>query len=240
MARTVNAYWWTGRPNFGDLLTPLLLERFAHVPVNWAPADEADAVVIGSVLEHMPKGYTGVIAGTGKMFEETPLDLSAANVLALRGPLSAKGIKGNYALGDCALLANELVVVDKTYHLGIVPHWSDKKLEHRPEFQKYQPRIIRPTGDPLEVLREIGRCRKIVTSSLHGAIVADSFGIPRRIELADGLVKEGGAFKFRDHQEALHMKFNPGVTQWAPRFRVQDLQQSLFDVLEEVGALYAD
>jgi hypothetical protein len=235
-----SAYWWTGKPNFGDALNPLLLDWFGDVRPRRVPAADADVIVCGSVLEHLPAGWQGIVAGAGKMYEQTDLDsrLAAATVLALRGPLSAKGVPGDYALGDPGLLACELVAVDdvdKVYNLGIVPHWSDTTLEHRHEFKGFSPRIIRPDGDPLEVVAEIGRCRKVVSSSLHGLIVADAFGIPRRTEVAVRLEKEGGMFKFRDHCAAVGVPFEVGVTQLAPRWIVERRQHEIYDVLASVG-----
>lgn len=233
------AYWWTGKPNFGDALNPLLLDWFSDIRARRVPAAKADVIVCGSVLEHLPdQGWRGIVAGAGKMYEETDLSdrLAAAIVLALRGPLSAKGLAGDFALGDPGLLACEMVQVDKEYNLGIVPHWSDTVLERRHEFKGFNPRIIRPTGDPREVVREIGRCRKIVSSSLHGIILADAFGIPRRTEMAKLFeTKEGGMFKFRDHNAAVGVPFEIGVTQLAPRYKVEQCQHEIYDVMTSVG-----
>jgi pyruvyltransferase len=240
MRRKSTAYYWRGKSNFGDLLNPLLVSWFSDVEVVWAPAATADVIVCGSVIEHLPpEGYRGILAGVGKMYEESDaaVRLRKATVLALRGPLTAKGVPGDYALGDPGLLANELVGhPDKQYNLGIVPHWSDHVLEHRHEFKGFEPRIIYPTGDPLDVLSEIGRCRKIVSSSLHGIIVADAFGIPRRTEVAPIFqTREGGMFKFRDHNEAVGVPFEVGVTQVAPRYMTEMRQQELYDVMTSVG-----
>jgi pyruvyltransferase len=230
------AYWWKGHPNFGDMLTFLLMERFADTTVEWAPAQEANIFAVGSILEAIPSGWRGIVAGSGRLFEQSTLHLEDAIILGLRGPLSAKGVKGDYAIGDPGLLADELVTVDKEYNLGLVPHWSDTVLET--QFGQYNPRIIRPEGDPLEVIREIGRCRKIVSSSLHGLIVADAFGIPRRIELVGAkFIKEGGDFKFRDYHASIGMPFTVGVLQEAPRYNVQDRQSELYDMLASLGRI---
>lgn len=231
-------YWWRGRPNFGDLLTPLLLAHFSDVQVAWAPVKGASLICVGSILDQLPAGWAGTVIGSGKLKSGSQVDLSAANVLALRGPLTAKGVRGvrrEFVLGDAGLLADELVTVEKKHDLGIVPHWSDTKLEHRAEFKRYNPVVIRPSEDPLDVVRKIGECRKIVASSLHGIILADAFGIPRRIEMTERFAQEGGDFKFRDHCAAIGVPFKVGVTQEVSRYKVQDRQHELFDVFEEFG-----
>lgn len=238
--RQPTAYWWRGKTNFGDLLTPLLLDRFSDIKVEWAGVNQADMVVVGSVLEHLPQGYDGIIAGSGKLREEEPVDVSSAHVLGVRGPLTAKLAKGmpsDYVIGDPGLLANELVEVEKEYSLGIVPHWSDTQLEQRKEFLKYDPLIIKPDEHPLDVIRNIGRCRKIISSSLHGIILADAFGIPRRTETCPRFVHEGGDFKFRDHNEAVGVEFKLGETQEAPRYLVEARQHELFDMLDDLGRI---
>jgi pyruvyltransferase len=233
---TLPGYWWRGRPNFGDLLAPLLAERFTDVRLVWAPAACARVVISGSILEQLPAGWTGIVAGAGKLHAASTLDLSQATVLGLRGPLTARGIPGDYALGDPGLIADELVTdVEKVHNLGIVPHWSDAALEHRPEFKRYNPLIIRPGAAPLTVIRQIGSCRKIVASSLHGLVLADAFGIPRRTELLRRPPHEGGDFKYRDHAAAVGLPFVLGLTQEAPRHIVQERQHALFDMMASAG-----
>jgi pyruvyltransferase len=152
--------------------------------------------------------------------------------------LTARGIKGNFALGDPGLLADELVIVnEKKYNLGLVPHWSDYQLEKDPRFLKYDPVIIRFNSDPLEVIRAIGACKKIVSSSLHGLILADAFNIPRRFEATASWGKEGGTFKVRDHNASLFLPFEIGLTQQANSNRVNDCKASLWDAMAEFGTM---
>lgn len=239
----VKVYYWKSRPNFGDLLNPLLLAKFTRLSSEWAEPEDSQLVMVGSTLDRLPEDWAGVIAGAGKLHEKTKVKFPNARILAVRGPLTARGLKGNIVLGDPALLADELVPrEDKRYDLGIVPHWTDKTLEHDPRFTKYNPKIIRVSDDPLEVIREIGYCKKIVSSSLHGIILADAFGIPRRIEIAPRLLshphQEGGIFKWLDYSASLNTKFEVGLTQEIDRNIVLERQFELFDVFEEVKEIF--
>jgi pyruvyltransferase len=240
----VKVYYWRSRKNFGDLLTSLLLARFAHLPSEWVEPEYAELVMAGSVMDKLPNDWEGVIAGAGKLHEGTVRTFPNARILAVRGPLSAKGLRGNFALGDIGLLADELVgsTVEKKYNLGIVPHWTDNVLEFDPRFTKYNPKIIRVADDPLTVIREIGECKKIVSSSLHGIILADAFGIPRRIEIPPRALshphQEGGLFKWKDYSASLNMPLEIGVTQEADRNLVTEKEFELFDVLEEVKRIF--
>jgi hypothetical protein len=225
-------------PNFGDALAPLLLDHFCDADLEWSPIAEASIVSIGSVLEHIPPRWTGYVCGSGKLKEHSTINISHATIIALRGPLSAKGIKGNYAIGDPGLLADELVgPQEKRWDLGIVPHWKDNDLV--PRFTKLirapsTVRIISPRFDPLTVVAEIGACKRIVTSSLHGMITADAFGIPRRVELASALQNEteGGDFKFRDYSASIRDAFEPGKMTIPTRWDIEDAKHSVFDAFK--------
>lgn len=239
----MNLYYWKAKPNFGDLLSTLLVKHFTGLDSQWSTPRLSELIVVGSILEHMPKRWGGVIAGAGKLKESTTVDFPNANILALRGPLTAKGLAGNFAIGDPALLADELVPLqDKQYNLGIVQHWSDKSLETNPLFTQYKPHIINVGHDPLKVITEISKCKKIVSSSLHGIILADAFGIPRRIEIPqlalDKPEQEGGLFKWQDYNASINLPFKVGVTQEADRHTVADRQSELFDVFQEIKFLF--
>jgi hypothetical protein len=173
-------------------------------------------------------------------FSRFHLHTKTANILAVRGPLSARGIPGNFALGDPGLLANELVgPQEKLWDLGILPHWQDKQLAAKfsnliKKLHTYK--IINPADDPLDVIRQIGSSRRIVTSSLHGMVLADAFGgIPRRVEICPAMLKDGGDFKFRDYSASIQTPFEEGRMQEASRFRIEDVKFALYDAYQELG-----
>lgn len=239
----MKVYYWKGKKNFGDLLAPLLIKRFTHLSSEWTEAKDSQLIMVGSILEHVPKEWNGVIAGCGKLHENTVLDFPNAKILAVRGPLTAKGLKGNIVLADPGLLADELVgYKDKQYDLGIVPHWTDTTLEHDPRFKKYSPKIIRVSDDPLKVIAEIASCKKIISSSLHGIIIADAYGIPRRIEISPRVLshphQEGGLFKWHDYSASVGMKLEIGLTQSVDRNKIIEKQHVLFDIFEEIKSLF--
>jgi pyruvyltransferase len=196
--------------------------------------------MVGSLLDHIPPDYAGVIAGTGKLHAESKVSFPKAKILALRGPLTAKGVKGRFILADPGLLADELAPpTSKLYDIGVVPHWSDHILEKNPLFLTSRTKIIRVSDDPIKVITEISQCRKIVSSSLHGIILADAFGIPRRLEVAPNLKYEGGMFKFKDYSLSIRMKFATGVLQEADRNVIAEKQFALFDMFEEIRRIFS-
>jgi pyruvyltransferase len=100
----------------------------------------------------------------------------------------------------------------KKYKLGIIPHYVDKenvffnKLKNNPDIL-----IIDIEGGIKKVVDEICSCELIASSSLHGIIVADAYGIPSTwIKFSDNVM--GSGFKFRDYFASVGRKDNAPLT----------------------------
>ena len=241
-SKPLKAYWWNSKPNFGDALAPLLLSRYADLDCEWDTVSRSSIVTIGSLLEHIPPLWDGFVLGAGKLYEDSRLYLygQGTNVLALRGPLSKKAFPGDCAIGDPGLLAYGLVPSQEPlYDLGILPHWSDSKLAYDTRFnnRQWSCMVIDPTADPLVVTTLIGQCKRLVTSSLHGAVVADSLGVPRRIEYTPRFDVEGGIFKFRDYHQSIGMPFELEKMAHPNMHYVETRQDELWDAYRELGTL---
>lgn len=225
------AYWWRGQ-NFGDELNASLLESF-DVDVTWAPLAESQLLVVGSVLDELPDRWTGTVAGAGLLHPTSKVDLSHARVLALRGRLTEQAVTGlpghPVVLGDPGLLAPRLVPQPQAmYDIGIVPHWSDTELRKR-----YPSAHLIDVRRPVEqAILGIARCKRIIASSLHGAIVADAYGIPRQLELPRwGGARSAVDFKYRDYASIFGTHPHFGEMWTAPHRTVERIQAELVDVL---------
>lgn len=240
MTQKLRLYHWNARPNFGDALSPLILKHFAGIDTQWSTPGTSDIISTGSIIEHLPAYYTGVIIGAGRLGNgPNNLYSHTADILALRGPLTAAGVRGDYALGDPGLLAPELVgPQDRIHPLGVLPHWTDTQLAAR--FAQYHPFIIDPAWDPIRVIAAIGSCQKLATSSLHGIIVADSFGVPRRLEPTP-TPDVGGTFKFRDYHESIGVDFSAayGVTTRVPKANVDTRRNDIHDAMNQLREMHA-
>jgi len=240
----VKAYYWTKKKNFGDLLAPYLLNRFANVDCALSTPEDADVAVIGSILHHLPPDFAGTVLGCGNLYPTFTPQLQNATVLALRGPLTAPGYKGGHAIGDPGLLAPELVTpTTKVWRTAIVPHLTDHKLETMREFVAGPDSIVvHPWRDPLWVAQTIAESRRVVTSSLHGTILADAFGIPRRVIHSTTLdnPNEGGRFKWQDYSAAIDMPIEVGKFQLANRDKINDIRDQLADAFEVFGKSVRD
>ncbi|RGY81624.1 hypothetical protein DXA18_05515 [Dorea sp. AM58-8] len=89
--------------------------------------------------------------------------------------------------------------------------------------------------DPLQVVKEIAECRYIISSSLHGLIVADSLGIPNMyLVFGDRLLGDG--YKFEDYYSAYGVEAQPRDlrTEKAPELtEIEEQYQILPEMVEE-------
>lgn len=239
----IAVYQWQQVTNWGDLLSVPLLQRFAGLTDAYETArpENADVIAVGSILGHMPPDWDGHVLGAGKLRASDTIPPNA-RLWGVRGPYTAACASWQQerydrrVLGDPGLLADELVpATPRVHRLGVLPHWSDTVLETRREFLKFDPLIINPRREPLSVISDIASCDKLVTSSLHGMILADSMGIPRRFEMATQLGSEGGTFKHRDYSASIQTEFEVGVTMAPNRHVVNDVRDRLKDMFEEFG-----
>lgn len=202
LRESIPSFWWNKEPNFGDALTPWLLPHYGAVPRMTVPT-QARFAGVGSILEMLPKDYEGAIWGSGSL-HGNPISLPKAQVFALRGELSLEmtGHDVSTVLGDPGLLvARHIRIPKRSGLIGVVPHHSHVGHATIRAFalrNRHQVRVIPPTAPVGYVIREIARCDAVISSSLHGLIVADSFGIPAGwTTLAPALA--GADFKFRDY-----------------------------------------
>jgi len=206
--------WWSHTPqaqrNFGDALNPVLIEWITgRKPISAKQtlniAGRPVYCVIGSILDNIAVPHL-VVWGAGFKYENSQVKVSPASIEAVRGPLTREnfirsGLDCPEVYGDPALLCPQFYQpeVTRDYRLGIVPHYVDKadpvldQLRDHPEVK-----IIDVEGGVYRVIDEINRCENVVSSSLHGLIVADAYGIPSAwITISDKVL--GGGFKFNDY-----------------------------------------
>ena len=216
----VPTYWWDGHPNFGDAMTSWLLPEYGVLPIHRV-AGRARLSGVGSVLEFLPSHFDGAIWGSG-LIRDHEYPLPDAHVLAVRGPLSRDriGAPADVALGDPGILvARHLRRPAARWDVGLVPHGHHRShagFMGLAESAGARVRVIDVHQEAAAAVREIAACRVIVTTSLHGLVAADSFGIPAVWTTLDPPL-EGGSFKFHDYEGALggatrYLPYEPGWT----------------------------
>jgi len=204
--------WWSKAPkpgNLGDVLTPYILEGMG-LRVKWMPREKAQLLAIGSIIRFA--GPRQTVWGSGAMWRhDSPSP--GARYLAVRGPFTREvvlraGGSCPEIYGDPALLLPLIHngPVEQTDNIAIVPHYVDEKGVRR-RFKGW--RVISPLrANPLEVVDEIRSCRAILSSSLHGIIVAHAYGIPAAWVRFSNLL-DGDDTKFRDHAATMGVSMPP-------------------------------
>jgi len=199
-------YWRpAGGVNFGDELSraivQLMLARKGLTIYDEIPAARR-MLAIGSIVHFASDNSVIWGSGVNGSVAEASHAYKTLDIRAVRGPITRsfllkRGIEVPEVYGDPGLLVKVLTGdrfgQNKRSKVGVVPHMSDLK---RPEVQRLQgardTMIIDPHRSWNIVIDEIASCEFVVSSSLHGLIVADAFGIPAiyvRLGEHEGLLK---------------------------------------------------
>ena len=195
-------FWYDDKPNFGDRLNPWLARRLGFWPRR-ASLVQADVIAVGSVLDGLPSSSTSRIWGAGLMTADgAPPSIPAGRILAGRGKSTRDllGACGSVARGDPGLLVGHFASrLPQRYSVGLVPHLSHRGGATFRTFANSVPGsvLVDVTASPKKVIRTLSQCGCVVTSSLHGLVVADSLGIPATWVMPDPVIL-GGDFWFRD------------------------------------------
>lgn len=184
-------YYWQSKKftNFGDHLSLKVVERIVGGEVRvCAPQGEKKLLAIGSVL--LFARTDDVIWGTGMNAKRMDLKhyrFKRLDLRAVRGPLTRDFIIKNFKIdcpeiyGDPALLIPYFFPEFKkkknpVYEYIIIPHYSEIDLFPKDIY----PNAVYPTEPWNEVIRKILNSKFVISSSLHGLVVADAYGIPAR------------------------------------------------------------
>jgi pyruvyltransferase len=188
-------YYWQ-QPhfvNFGDFLSVKVVERMTNSPVRIYKKKpnfyEKKLLAIGSILYFAAEG--DVIWGSGingKKPNKSDYSFSNLDIRAVRGPLTRQFLYDNFQIecpeiyGDPALLIPYLFpefekAPNPTYDHLIIIHFSETHLFPRCEDSN----IVYATDPWNEVIQKILNSKFVISSSLHGVIVAEAFNIPAKL-----------------------------------------------------------
>lgn len=235
--------WWYGGKNWGDILTPVLVRRLSGHEVRRA-ATPGRHIAVGSISHVIQEN--DIVWGTGS-FPNRPLPKVAPNsvrVCAVRGPLTRDALQRvplevPEVYGDPALLVPYLYKPDpeKLWDFGIVPHMIERDAIQVPESDSIH--VIDICGGVEEVIQQVCACRAILSSTLHGLVLAEAYGIQSAwLQIDGGKNLVGRGFKFKDYLLATGREatptpvrgdevIDPEKGRWLPPVEI-DLQQ-LFD-----------
>lgn len=190
--------YYSGSPNFGDAINPVLYKHITGEDCNLVSPDYSGKIIACGSLIHLAQPHD-ILWGTGSLSDSMLLKCNVTTqVLALRGPLTAGLIyqqTGNSTdlYCDPGLLLSHYIhpSIEKTQEVGIIPHYTDRDNINSPY-------LIDVMSGVDNVISHINMCKYVVSSCLHGIVCAESYGIPAVwVEFSDNVF--GGGFKFRDY-----------------------------------------
>ena len=206
---TLGLFWWAEEPNFGDRISRDIVAHVAGQDVDWAPPAKADLISTGSIMYAARKAHKSgrktqvTLWGTGAMKPLRTDFVPHTTIAALRGPITREllGVQTE-VFGDPGLLLPWVLgaPIAKTDKIAVIPHWKQAEATAQAikglgdKIVMIDPR----TTEHMAVVREIASCAGVFSSSLHGLIVADAFGVPN-VWLDPAANHEFARLKFYDY-----------------------------------------
>ena len=213
----IELFWWQSPAgvNFGDYLSSVVVTKMAADAgcfLNEERSTPARLLAVGSILHFARDG--DIVWGSG-VNGKVPVERHTfrhLDVRAVRGPMTRdfllrRGIEVPEIFGDPALLVADLLstrfptLSGRTDPVAFVPNLHDL-----PAMQGWE-NLISPLDPWWSVVHRISRARHVISTSLHGLVVADAFGVPcTYLRLSE----EENLFKYEDYilgvgRSALHV-----------------------------------
>lgn len=194
--------------NFGDYLSKIIVERvalsknidiYSKLKRHKLFSDSHQLLAIGSVLHFAKEGATVWGSGINGKKINYKFQLPNLDVRMVRGPLTRKvllenGIECPEIYGDPAIILSDFFKFDvgkKKYKYIIIPNLNEISL-----YQTHK-NVVSPLLPWEEIVKKILQSELVISSSLHGIVVADSYGVPARHLLS----YSEPVFKYIDYYE---------------------------------------
>lgn len=221
--------------NVGDDLSPIVVGRLTERDVVAVSARRRGKVIaIGSILG--ATRHRDTIWGTGLPGIDGARLLRGKRSLcirALRGPLTRRAVEQEghpcpEVYGDPALLMPLVHPLERssTHRLGVVPHKKDVMAfrEVHASMKSEEIAVIDPAQSWETFLDRLLQCRRVVSGSLHGLILAEAYGIP------------AGLMRFREFPRNDPFKYEDYMESTSRRLHYLDMSEptAVFDIEEFV------
>ncbi len=211
IGKKIPVYWYKDRANFGDAINVFLITKISGKDVLWINPKYwplKHYLVIGSILEI--SNNKSLIWGSGFISEKSYVS-KPGKILAVRGPSTrgkyiGEGVDCPEVYGDPALLLPMIYKpeIKRKYKMGVVPHYVDKDSAALSKVLNCESWCVIDIerDNPTDFIDDLLACDVVLSSSLHGLIVADAYGIPSIwVKFSDKV--KGGDFKFYDYFESV-------------------------------------
>lgn len=202
----VDLYNWMpkdGRVNFGDHLSEIITRQLLALrglSLDQEVKYSARLLAVGSILQFSTNGDHIWGSGWNGKLPESMFTSKQLHVHAVRGPLTAeflrrRGISVPDVYGDPALLMPQLFkdryIAKPQRDYVFVPNLHDLSV-----LPPDTPNVVSPLRGWNEVIEQILEAKLVLASSLHGLIIAETYGIPARYVR---LTATEDPFKYKDY-----------------------------------------
>lgn len=222
----IRAFYYPSN-NFGDNLNNELIKRISKKPcVYHQERDKPHYIVCGSIIQEATEHSTVWGAGLGHTADIEKVNKDA-NILMVRGKRTAELLEMEFDIyGDPALLTPMFFEGHsrKIHEVSILPHWKDYEYC----LTNFYGKIIDPFQPVDKVIYDICASKMVISSSLHGLILSDSYGVPNRW-MDFGNEIGGDGIKFRDYYSTTKTEYIEPAT---------DIEQALSECV--VSEYYTD
>jgi pyruvyltransferase len=233
----INLTWWGTNGNWGDELNPFLVNKISGREIKRIEnnSDDFRYYCIGSILQTI-NSSNFEIWGTGFIDSGSKLKFKPNKIHSVRGPLTRKllieqGFDCPEVYGDPALLYPLFYRpenINKKYKYGIIPHYIDRENEWVKKVEAQSDvKVINILDKSInKFIDEIHECDFLLSSSLHGIIAGDSYGIPSYwIEISNKV--QGKGFKFKDYLESVERNIEPIVIKYEDK--LEDISKNFYE-----------
>lgn len=183
----VNLNYWLESDNLGDTLTPVIVNHLlakkkidSNKKVNGTKHLFAVGSVITAGIQDGTVWGSGILnARLGYRLKGRKLDIRSVRGPFTRTYLADYGFEAPAVYGDPAIFMPEIYTpsekIEVKYKYGIVMH-KDQVIPVEDRDDVLVVDIC--TADYKDFVRKLLSCEKIISSSLHGIILAESYGVP--------------------------------------------------------------
>ncbi len=210
--------FWSCRTerNFGDWIGPYLFERVTQRQALFCKANRAGVRSVyfttGSILHHIKVPNVAVVWGSGIISGDTRFS-APREITAVRGPITRQrcidlGYDCPEVFGDPGILMplHYRSSVRPGSWIGVVPHMVDHEIANELFRGVEDVKVINVCQDVEAFVDELCACEKIISSSLHGIILAHAYGLPAIRAIMSERIK-GDGVKYEDYCASIAPSF---------------------------------
>lgn len=211
----VYCYWWSAVPNFGDYLSVIVFDYMVSKLSQKCNNKKNIIYGIGSIVSFGNVDMRRTVWGSGLLNLSSasrlknPYNKHNLDIRMVRGPLTAAELcKVKYdcpsVYGDPSVLMPLIYKPEckKETDYLVISHYDD--FERINKMNKYGVKVINAgSNDYKYIIDEINKSKIVISSSLHGVIVAESYGVPAILLQLDD---KKDLFKYKDYYYSTNRK----------------------------------